>query len=202
MSLVRYIVGIALSLAVTFCLFILMYSLIATKHVSLDEKKTRKLADIFMGETKIETNIKENTPERPDEPEEPPPEVELPDMEDIEINADPVNVAVPKTDAGGFSGKFGVSAADGEYLPIVKVTPIYPRRAQTRGIEGYCTVEYTVTKTGATRDPVVVDCKPSGVFEQTSLKASLKFKYKPRVIDGEAIDVPGVQNRFTFTLEE
>ncbi|MDA0651131.1 MAG: energy transducer TonB, partial [Proteobacteria bacterium] len=32
-------------------------------------------------------------------------------------------------------------------------------------------------------------------------KASEKFKYKPRVVDGEAIEVAGVQNKFTYELE-
>ena len=54
----------------------------------------------------------------------------------------------------------------------------------------------------AIRDPVAVDCQPSGVFEKASVKASTKFKYKPRVIDGEAIEVPGVQNKFTYELEQ
>jgi len=94
-----------------------------------------------------------------------------------------------------------VSSGDGEYLPIVKVAPIYPRRAQTRGISGYCIVEYTVTKTGSIRDPFAVDCQPKGIFERASLKASEKFKYKPRVVDGEAIEVAGVQNKFTYELE-
>ena len=96
---------------------------------------------------------------------------------------------------GGFS-------SDGEYLPIVKVAAVYPRRAQTRGITGYCIVEYTVTTTGATRDPVPVDCEPSGVFERASVKAAEKFKYKPRVIDGAAVEVAGVQNRFIYELED
>jgi protein TonB len=96
----------------------------------------------------------------------------------------------------------GMSSGDGEYLPIVKVAPIYPRRAQTRGITGYCIVEYTVTASGAIRDPVAVDCNPEGVFEKASVKASLKFKYKPRVVDGEAIEVVGVQNKFTYELEQ
>ena len=96
----------------------------------------------------------------------------------------------------------GMSSGDGEYLPIVKVAPIYPRRAQSRGISGYCIVEYTVTKTGSIRDPQPVDCQPSGVFESASVKASLKFKYKPRVVDGEAIEVAGVQNKFTYELEQ
>ena len=95
----------------------------------------------------------------------------------------------------------GMSSGDGEYLPIVKVAPIYPRRAQTRGITGYCIVEYTVTKTGSIRDPFAVDCQPKGIFERASLKASEKFKYKPRVVDGEPIEVAGVQNKFTYELE-
>jgi protein TonB len=94
-----------------------------------------------------------------------------------------------------------MAQGDGEYLPIVKVAPIYPRRAQTRGISGYCIVEYTVTTSGAIRDPRAVDCQPSGVFDKASVKASLKFKYKPRVVDGEPIEVAGVRNKFTYELE-
>jgi protein TonB len=96
----------------------------------------------------------------------------------------------------------GMASGDGEYLPIVKVAPIYPRRAQTRGITGYCIVEYTVTKSGSIRDPQPVDCQPSGVFESASVKAATKFKYKPRVVDGEPIEVAGVQNKFTYELEQ
>jgi protein TonB len=63
-------------------------------------------------------------------------------------------------------------------------------------------VEYTVTKTGSIRDPKAVDCQPSGIFESASVKAATKFKYKPRVVDGEPIEVAGVQNKFTYELEK
>ena len=112
-----------------------------------------------------------------------------------------LNVA-PQAKVDVAIGTGGQLSNDGEYLPIVKVAPIYPRRAQTRGITGYCIVEYTVTTSGAIRDPRAVDCEPSGVFDKASVKASLKFKYKPRVVDGEAIEVPGVQNKFTYELEQ
>jgi protein TonB len=39
------------------------------------------------------------------------------------------------------------------------------------------------------------------VFEDASVKAALKFKYKPRVIDGEPVEVAGVRNRFLYELE-
>ena len=59
-----------------------------------------------------------------------------------------------------------------------------------------------MTTSGAIRDPVAVDCQPAGVFEKASVKAATKFKYKPRVVDGEAIEVAGVQNKFTYELEQ
>jgi protein TonB len=40
------------------------------------------------------------------------------------------------------------------------------------------------------------------VFERPALKAVLKFKYKPRIVDGEPIEVAGVQNKITFQLED
>ena len=33
------------------------------------------------------------------------------------------------------------------------------------------------------------------------IKAASKFKYKPRVINGQPIDVPGVMHKITFELE-
>jgi protein TonB len=100
-------------------------------------------------------------------------------------------------------GGFSLGIGEGDYLPIVKVAPIYPQRALIRGIEGYCVVQYTVTRQGTIRDPFVIEdqCTDS-LFYRPSLQAALKFKYKPRVIDGQAVDVPGVRNKFTFQIED
>ena len=78
---------------------------------------------------------------------------------------------------------------------------MYPRRALQRGIEGFVIVEFTVTTSGSVRDPVVVEANPAGIFEQAAMDAALKFKYKPRVVNGVATEVGGVQNRITFQME-
>ena len=69
------------------------------------------------------------------------------------------------------------------------------------GIQGYCVVQYTVTSLGTVKDSVVVkeQCTHE-LFMAPSLEASLKFKYKPRIIDSKAVDVPGVENRFTCEI--
>jgi protein TonB len=88
-------------------------------------------------------------------------------------------------------------ASDGEYLPIVKVAPVYPTRALQRRLEGYVIVEFVVTANGSVRDVAVVESSDA-VFERAAIEAALKFKYKPRVVDGSPIEVAGVQNRITF----
>ena len=98
-------------------------------------------------------------------------------------------------------GGFGFGISDGEYLPIVKVAPVYPARALSRGLSGYVLVEFTVTTNGSVRDVFVVESS-STLFERAASEAALKFKYKPRVIDGTAVEVPGVRNRITFEIAE
>lgn len=195
----RLLIGALLALPVAGGLFFIMQYLIASATPEIDDSKRTKLADILMPEREIETNLKEQKPDKVEDPEEPPPDLETPDV-DMDMDVEVVNVA-PKAQVDVAIETTGMSTGDGEYLPIVKVAPIYPRRAQSRGISGYCIVEYTVTTSGAIRDPRPVDCQPAGVFEDASVKASLKFKYKPRVVDGVAIEVGGVQNKFTYELE-
>lgn len=199
-NLARLLFGALLAIPVAGGLFFIMQYLIATANPQIDDSKQRKLADIHMPEREIDTNVKEKKPDKVDDPEEPPPDLDTPDI-DMDMDVEVINTA-PRASVDVEIASSGMASGDGEYLPIVKVAPIYPRRAQTRGISGYCIVEYTVTTSGAIRDPKAVDCQPSGVFDSASVKAATKFKYKPRVVDGEAIEVAGVQNKFTYELEQ
>ncbi|GAB5453168.1 MAG: hypothetical protein Hals2KO_34960 [Halioglobus sp.] len=196
---VRLIVSIALAVPVVVGLFMIMHSLI-DKDYENPEVENRKIADLVQPDEEIELETTTPKPDKVEDPEEPPPELEMVQL-DLDMDIDAENLA-PTAKVDINITTTGMSSGDGEYLPIVKVAPIYPRRAQTRGITGYCIVEYTVTTSGAIRDPQPVDCQPSGVFERASVKAAEKFKYKPRVVDGEAIEVAGVQNKFTYELEQ
>jgi protein TonB len=198
-SIVRVIIAALVAVPVAVGLFFVMQSLIDREYEQ-EEVKSRKIADIVVPNKEIEVNVKEVKPEKVEDPEEPPPDMQPLEF-DMDMDVDVVNLA-PSAKVNVSINSSGMSSGDGEYLPIVKVAPIYPRRAQTRGITGYCIVEYVVTKSGSIRDPIPVDCQPQGVFERASLKAAEKFKYKPRVVDGEPIEVAGVQNKFTYELEQ
>ncbi len=89
------------------------------------------------------------------------------------------------------------------YQPLVKKAPTYPDSALDRRLEGDCTVEYTVAPNGSVRDPRVVPgaCSHS-VFERPSLQAATRFRYQPRVIDGQAVAVANVRNTFHYRIQE
>ncbi|NNM00014.1 MAG: TonB family protein [Gammaproteobacteria bacterium] len=182
-----------------------MQYLIEASEKQLDESGVVHFLDFVRVEKNQQIKKKEVKPRKPPSPEEPPPEPPAPQLDDVNPSADAMAVSsVPVSTEISLDG-FGISrlaAADGEYLPIVKVQPMYPRRALSRGIEGYVIVEFTVTKQGTTRDHLVVEAKPSGIFDKAAIAAAAKFKYKPRVVDGQPIEVPGVRNKITFQIED
>jgi len=59
-----------------------------------------------------------------------------------------------------------------------------------------------VTAAGTVKDVVVIEAKPEGIFDKASIAAALKFKYKPRIVNGEPITVAGVRNIFRYNLED
>ena len=122
-------------------------------------------------------------------------------MDQLDPNAPTINIAPPTvaTDAN-IGGPGGMNIAEGDYLPIVRVAPVYPARALSRGLEGHVDLSFTVTLTGTVIDPVVI-FSTSSLFERAATRAVLKFKYKPRVVDGVPVDVPNVKTRITFRIE-
>ena len=200
----RYIFSFAAAFSVVFGLFWIMQFLIATADVGLNDDASGSLLEFVRVPKDTEVQRKKPKPQKPPQPDEPPPEPPPPAMDDVTPDAQTVAISDVRisTNIDLSASGFGLQATDGEYLPIVKVLPIYPRRAQSRGIEGYVIVEFTVTKQGTTRDIHVVEAEPSGIFDSAAMQAAAKFKYKPRVIDGEPIEVPGVRNQITFQLED
>jgi len=208
----RALIAIVLGSFVAAGLLFLMQALIASGQTAITEETSTRIVDFVRVKREERLESKRAKPDRPPNPDDAPPEAPQPSMDnaaDLGEGAQTVearhNAPVPVSDVDiAVSPGFGISAgsADGDYLPIVKVAPVYPRRAVDRGIEGYVIVEFTVTKTGAVRNPRVVEYEPSTIFNKAALAAALKFKYKPRIVNGEAIEVHGVLNKITFKLED
>ncbi len=198
----RYIFSIAAGSAITLSLIFVMHLLIEHAEDAVTTERTKHQLDFVRVKRNETLNTEDFTPEKPPKPPETPPEIPPQDMDNIDPNAPTVNIPPPSVNSDiQLGGPAGMNVAEGDYLPIVRVAPVYPARALSRGIEGYVDMGFTVTVTGSVENPMVL-FSTSSLFERAATRAVLKFKYKPRVVDGIPVAVPGVKTRITFKFED
>lgn len=202
MTYVRIIVAIAIAAVINWGLLGLMQYLIATGEKALNDDSSVRFVDFVRVKRDENVQVKEQKPKKPPKPDTPPPTAPPQSQDSVNPNAISTAMAPMAADTSMNLGGMSFGNADGDYLPIVKVAPIYPRRALTRGLEGWVLLEFTVTKLGTVTDIKVVDSDPPNIFDKAAVGAAAKFKYKPKVVNGEPIDTAGVLHRISFELED
>jgi TonB family protein len=111
-----------------------------------------------------------------------------------------VAAAKAQADAKARAAADALAAESRPYLPVSKEAPEYPDKALEKGIEGDCTVTYTVTPQGRVDNPQVLgQCHP--LLVRPSLAAARTFRYQPRIVDGQAVSVSNVKNTFHYRIE-
>jgi len=196
----RHLSAAVLAIFVTFGLFYLMQALILGKDMKLGEA-SGTMIDFVRLKKDSELDLKKRKMPDKKEPEEPPPP---PDLSMARSNkpsqemGDMVFAIDVDVDMGGTG--FEIAASDTDVVPIVRVQPQYPLRASERGIEGWVEVEFTISKLGTVKDPNVINSHPSSIFDRSALKAIRKWKYNPKIEDGEPVERPGIKVRLKFEL--
>jgi protein TonB len=213
---IRYGLSVAIGVFVTLLLFYIMQALIQSGKRVLTDDGALSLVDFVRLKEDQQLQTKKRKPKKPPPPDEPPPDIP---PQQFNVAVDPSAYSMSNVDLSlnisVSGGGFGIT--DGDYLPIVKVQPVYPRRALSRGMAGWVIVEFVVNEQGMVENPVIVancgmvqnarsegECEdhPSNIFDSAAMKAALKFKYKPKIIDGVPTATGGVQNKITFELTE
>lgn len=204
MILVRWAVSMAMAVVITLGLFYFMQALIATGERFDQRVNVVRIVDATMPDIELEVIEEIDKPEMIEEVVQ-----DTPDTPDRQINLDSgpalnIERASVEIDTGLDINTAGISATDGDYLPLVAIAPQYPTRAAQRGIQGWCLVSFTVDGMGNVIEDtiVVVDAEPQSIFDRSSIRAAARFKFQPRVVDGQGVDVPGVQYLFRYQLEE
>lgn len=189
-----------LSAAVTLALFHAMQTLIMSEDAVPMGKAVTALPKITLPDIKFEPRVETPKPEKVETP---------PEVPEIEFrkgaNTQPVamnfsgleSIAPDGVDTFSLSGP-----ADASAMPVAQIQPVYPSRAVARGIEGFVLVQFDVSETGAVINPQVLVSQPSSIFDSAALRAVSRWKYQPKVIDGKAVRMFGLQTRFNFNLRE
>ena len=194
--------ALLIAAAVTFFLFRLMHLLIAMADLRLEEDRGRTDMDFLrVRQDSSAQQRKRELPQR-QKPKAPPKTPEMDRSSDDNASTIAVNAGSPQINTGLDLGKMSLNTtvADSEEVPIVRVEPIYPRRAAEQFIEGWVTLKFDITTTGATTNVKVVDANPKRIFDRAAARAVSKWKYRPKVVDGKALVTKNVKVRLTFKL--
>lgn len=198
----RYVGSVVLALLVTLLLFTLMQSLLGQNRRGLAERRPRTVFEFVRlpRDENLETKRREK-PEKPKQEIAPIPralaQTTAPVKQSIAV---PRAMLQPELALTGSPHLGGGPASDADVIPLVRVNPQYPVRAQARGIEGWVHLEFTITPQGTTTEIVVLDSDPKGYFERAAVNAVKKYKYKPRVEGGVPVLRPGVQVVLSFEI--
>jgi TonB family protein len=79
-------------------------------------------------------------------------------------------------------------APDSDLVPISRAEPQFPRAALVNGITGWVRVHGTVLTDGSVADVRVVESKPPKMFDSSAMRAVSKWRFKPRIVDGVAVE--------------
>ncbi len=186
------------SLAVTVGLLLLMRQLVAIDDAAYVEKPPA--ANLAFHRT---------VPDRPPKPRDRLPKKPLPPAPPPSA-LKPIGTSL--YDSGGYGvyqpeppvvGDGGLSVADTRTaIPFLRPAPEYPQRLLGRGVEGWVLVSFTVTRTGAVTDAVVLDSQPRGAFEAAALRTVVRYKYHPQIVGGQPAAMPGVTLRIVFEIDK
>ncbi len=193
---------------ITFFLFIGMYWLV---NLSNQEKSSDDdNISIDFSPVKIDEDVNQKQrriPKKPPPPKEPPPppKMNIQQNQTVANNMPAPNIPALDLGVGGggpFIGSGGGNidmGKDGGVIPIVTIAPNYPRKALIAKIEGWVEMQFTITELGTVVSRKVIGSKPKRIFDREALRAILKYKFKPKVVDGVAMTQVATQ-KIAFTL--
>ena len=194
-------IGFVAGTVVTVGLLCFKQSDLAFDNVALN--KAPKIHDDYVRQV-------EDKPVEPKKPEmDPDPQVEVPPLDPLQSVPDsPVDQSVPDDRALESKGSVlddvntWTWTPDEEYWPIYTPDAEWPTNASELRLEGVLIVQYDVTKEGTVENSVVLEAEPPGIFDRAALSTISKFKYKPKILNGEPVRVTGVKNRIIYELNE
>lgn len=201
----RMLPAMALSLIVSALMFWVMYLLIQGHRATMEKADTLPTIDFvrLKRETELQTLERRKPPPPPPPPKTPPPPklkvaaTDTPQESPLPFNMPNLGLSA-NVGGGPFLGQLGSGGGapaaglfDGDIIPLQRIAPQCPRKAALDGLDGIVTVQLLVNADGTVRSAEVQSAKPRGVFESAAVSAVLKWKFKPRVVDGKPVEQRG-----------
>ncbi|PIE40796.1 MAG: hypothetical protein CSA49_06590 [Gammaproteobacteria bacterium] len=207
-GLMRIPLAVVFGLLVSMAVLLLMQSLVIQRKAIASHDYDFDVIEFVRLKKDTDVDTRERRiPEKPK-----PPEKLQPQKIDVAMNQDLSNadfefdlpkMDLPRSVTGGprLGGLMNHStgSSDSSVIPLVRIQPQYPRRAAMNGTQGEVIVGFTITPAGTVKDVSIIEAKPRGVFERAAKRAILKWKFKPKFVDGKAVSQQA-QQKLVFKL--
>lgn len=193
----KYFIRFLIAILATSAIFFIIQTLIS--QASELNKKNNKPNFVEFIRIKQDDSLQERKrtiPDKPPTPKRPPqPQVEL------DVSKPPPTAALdfempdfslPTDFSGAFlSNLETMGTGTSQLIPIVKVAPRCPREAQISGVNGSVLLLLNVNSSGRVSSISVKSAKPARIFNGEAIKAVRRWQFKPKTIDGIAVDQKG-----------
>ncbi|MBB4659221.1 energy transducer TonB [Parvularcula dongshanensis] len=197
-ALIRVLVGVPAAFIVVIALFLLMYGLIKVDVIDLGEDK--EPVSITIGRQIDDTEVTNQKKfERPqlDQPPPPPPAIQ---RESFAPTVEGVQAAAPSFDADVEIGT--AFNPDRDAQPLVRVDPSgWERCIDRAGTQDSVRIQFDVTPQGQVTNVDVIDSTDS-CLNRYAIRAAERWKYQPKIVEGEPQWRRGTQTTFRFSLSE
>jgi protein TonB len=186
-ALPRFALFLSAGAIAAFGLFVVMAALVNSSQKSYEEPATPFTVTLFaVPEDKPTVEKVKPLPPPPvkSTPPKRPTPVDTTNSDPIGIGGTVLEVNVPAAELDDFT--MG-GAGNNDAVAIVQVEPRYPADAARNGIQGWVSLSFSIDELGQVDNVEVIDAEPKRVFEREAQKALKKWKYRPKVIDGQAV---------------
>jgi protein TonB len=200
----RLLLSLLVGAVITFFLYVLMAYLVDADDTFSSTKKESIVIEINSTppESKAQTRTRVPPPPPPPPPEPPKQQVV---QEASSTDAGTIGFNPPTVDVGGVNNGIGDPSGammrDGDATPIVRIEPKYPVQAARDGINGWVKMRFSIMPDGSVDEIEVVDAEPKRVFDREAIRALKRWKYSPKIENGQALKQTGIMVQLDFNLD-
>ena len=191
----RLLVAVAGGVCVALLLFLLMHALVGGRDGFERAAEHGRVVDFVRVRPEEVVRTRERqVPREPPPPDKPPPPPKLQTSAQQPVARQVLDIETPEI-AIGLTGGPAVATSwqpgdvggDADVIPIVRIEPQFPREALMRSIEGWVRLRFTINPDGTVADPEVIAAEPPRIFNREAVRAILRWKFRPRIVDGQAV---------------
>ncbi|MBE0483320.1 MAG: energy transducer TonB [Bacterioplanes sp.] len=202
----RLAIAALVAILVSLLLFWAMHLMVRSDNDIVRTANDRAVIDFVRLKQDSETQRRERR--KPEPPKPPKPQIPQSDVaQDAQVDLQrlPMVSLDVNPDLGLSNQSFlsdavvGMGLGDSDVLPLVAIKPNYPRQAYARKIEGFVRARLEINPEGSVVSVEIIDSEPRGVFEREAIRALYRYKFRPRMVDGQAMPQQAVQT-IEFTL--